>query len=109
MALGGWKSAAMAKRYARINPVELHDQNRTLEELPSYDELKRIARRQSTGGVFAHLGQPEALQRVVDPPSALGRCSPVDVGTCPGRPSAISPGPAPPLPIFYPAAPVPPP
>ena len=38
MALGGWKSAAMAKRYARINPVELHDQIRTLEELPSYDD-----------------------------------------------------------------------
>ena len=35
MALGGWKSAAMAKRYARINPVELHDQIRTLEKLPS--------------------------------------------------------------------------
>ena len=30
--------AAMAKRYARINPVELHDQIRTLEELPSYDD-----------------------------------------------------------------------
>ena len=38
MALGGWKSAAMAKRYARINPVELHDQIRTLEEVPSYDD-----------------------------------------------------------------------
>ena len=37
MALGGWKSAAMAKRYARVNPVELHDQIRTLEELPRYE------------------------------------------------------------------------
>ena len=32
MALGGWKSATMAKRYARVNPVELHDQIRVLEE-----------------------------------------------------------------------------
>jgi len=23
MALGGWKSSAMAKRYARVNPVHL--------------------------------------------------------------------------------------
>ena len=28
----------MAKRYARVNPVELHDQIRTLEELPSFDD-----------------------------------------------------------------------
>ena len=32
MALGGWKSATMAKRYARVNPVELHEQIRLLEE-----------------------------------------------------------------------------
>lgn len=32
MALGGWKSATMAKRYARVNPVELHEQIRVLEE-----------------------------------------------------------------------------
>ena len=32
------KSQNMAKRYARVNPVELHDQIRTLEELPSYDD-----------------------------------------------------------------------
>ena len=28
----------MAKRYARVNPVELHDQIRTLGELPSYED-----------------------------------------------------------------------
>jgi hypothetical protein len=32
MALGGWKSATMAKRYARVNPVELHEQIRLLQE-----------------------------------------------------------------------------
>tara|TARA_R100000234_G_scaffold22930_2_gene12956 strand:- start:2760 stop:3896 length:1137 start_codon:yes stop_codon:yes gene_type:complete len=31
MALGGWKSATMAKRYARVNPVELHEQIKRLE------------------------------------------------------------------------------
>ena len=35
MALSGWKSPAMAKRYAWVNPVELHDQILTLEKLPS--------------------------------------------------------------------------
>jgi integrase len=36
MALGGWKTASMAKRYARVNPVELRQQIEALEELPGY-------------------------------------------------------------------------
>lgn len=35
-ALGGWKSDSMAKRYARVNPVELHEQIQMLDELPGY-------------------------------------------------------------------------
>ena len=34
MALGGWKSSAMAKRYARVNPVHLQQHADRLEELP---------------------------------------------------------------------------
>ena len=37
MALGGWKTASMAKRYARVNPVELRQQIQALEELPGYN------------------------------------------------------------------------
>ena len=32
MALGGWKSATMAKRYARVNPIALHEQILLLED-----------------------------------------------------------------------------
>jgi hypothetical protein len=36
MALGGWKSSAMAKRYARVNPVHLQKHADRLEELPGH-------------------------------------------------------------------------
>ena len=36
MALGGWKSSAMAKRYARVNPVHLQQHADRLEELPGH-------------------------------------------------------------------------
>ena len=36
MALGGWKSSAMAKRYARVNPVYLQKHADRLEELPGH-------------------------------------------------------------------------
>ena len=42
MALGGWKSSAMAKRYARVNPVHLQKHADRLEELPGHtpDDLE---------------------------------------------------------------------
>ena len=36
MALGGWKSSAMAKRYARVNPIHLQKHADRLEELPGH-------------------------------------------------------------------------
>ena len=36
MALGGWKSSVMAKRYARVNPVHLQKHADRLEELPGH-------------------------------------------------------------------------
>ncbi len=36
MALGGWKSSAMAKRCARVNPVHLQQHTDRLEELPGH-------------------------------------------------------------------------
>lgn len=37
MAPGGWKSSAMAKRYARVNPVHLQKYANRLEELAGID------------------------------------------------------------------------
>ena len=36
MTLEGWKSSAMAKRYARVNPVHLQKHADRLEELPGH-------------------------------------------------------------------------
>jgi integrase len=40
MALGGWKSSAMAKRYARVNPVHLQKHADRLEELPGHKPVE---------------------------------------------------------------------
>ena len=40
MALGGWKSSAMAKRYARVNPVHLQQHADRLEELPGHKPVE---------------------------------------------------------------------